>query len=71
MTYTPVLSTTIAAVGYDPDTATLAVQFHSGAEYHYADVPQDVADGFLVAPSITAYLTEQIKKGEYSYTRVA
>lgn len=43
----PVESSQIEAIGYDAETQTLAIQFNGGKKvYHYADVPQEVFDGF-------------------------
>lgn len=38
MTMHPVVSTNVAAVGYDPPTHTLRVQFRSGGTYDYYGV---------------------------------
>ena len=70
MEYVPVAYSTIGAVGYDPDSATLGVRFHSGAEYHYFQVPQGVFDGFFTASSCGAYLDQYVKKAGYQYARV-
>ncbi len=69
--YTPVLSTTLAAVGYDPATATLGVRFLNGSEYHYFEVPPDVFTGFFTAASLTGHLNHVVKRGGYRYARVA
>lgn len=70
MDYTAVSSSTIASVGYEPESATLAVRFQSGMEYHYFQVPKEVFDGFLVASSCGQYLDQYVKKAGYAYARV-
>lgn len=64
----PVTSSNIAQVGYDPETQTLEVEFHSGAVYQYFDVPQSVYDALMNAESIGGFLNSQIK-GVYRYAR--
>ncbi len=70
MEYVSVSSSSVAEVGYDPETAILGVRFHSGAEYHYFQVPQGVFDGFFTASSCGAYLDQYVTKAGYSYVRV-
>ncbi len=41
MIHTPVASSHLKAVGYDPDTRTLEVVFLSGHHYRYQDVPPE------------------------------
>jgi lysyl-tRNA synthetase, class II len=41
-TFVPRSSSNIAAFTYEPDTETLTVEFASGNEYAYANVPQQV-----------------------------
>jgi len=62
-------SSNIAMLGYDANTSELHVKFHSGAEYVYIGVPQEVFEGFLGAPSKGRYLNEAIK-GVYEYYKV-
>jgi hypothetical protein len=69
MDRTPVSSSTVASVGYDPESATLEVEFSSGSIYQYFDVPQHEAVGLVNAASVGSYLTTQIK-GVYRYARV-
>lgn len=71
MNYVPVSSSNVSAVGYDDETATLGVRFHSGGEYHYAGVPRGVFDAFIGAPSKGQFLDQQIKKAGYAYQRIS
>jgi hypothetical protein len=47
MTMQPVNSSNIAAIGYDPETQTLAIEFRSGGTYEYYDVPEQVFEGLM------------------------
>ncbi len=62
-------SSNIASIGYDEDSRTLEIQFHSGAVYQYFDIPIAVYDDLMVAPSKGQYLAQQIK-GQYRYVKV-
>ncbi|CCK07773.1 hypothetical protein BN128_1745 [Cronobacter sakazakii 696] len=37
-----VVSRSLASVGYDQDRRVLEIAFHSGAVYHYQNVPEQV-----------------------------
>jgi len=64
MELTPVTSSNVKAVGYDPDTQRLVVEFHSGKKYAFVDVPPAVHDGFLGAKSMGIFFVREIK-GKY------
>jgi hypothetical protein len=68
--YQPVTSTSVAAIGYDPDTNTLGVRFLNGGEFHYYGVSADVFEGMKAATSVGRYLDQYIKKAGYQYARV-
>lgn len=67
MTMIPVSSSNLSAVGYE-DT-TLYVRFHSGSTYAYFNVPENVYNGLLAAPSKGKYLASVIK-GSYTYQKL-
>ena len=56
-------SSHIVSVGYDEQTHTLHVDFHSGA-YEFEDVPREVHQDFLRAPSKGSFFHSVIK-GRY------
>jgi hypothetical protein len=62
-------STNLAALGYNAEKKILAVQFKSGAIYHYADIPLKLALGFLQTDSVGRYYATQIK-GKYPGQRM-
>ena len=61
----PVSSSNIRAIGYDPDSLTLEIEFHSGPVYQYADVPEGEYDAMMAADSKGTYLNAHIR-GRYS-----
>ncbi len=65
-----VVSSNIAAVGYDSTARTLVVTFKTGAVYHYADVPHEVYVGLYEAESPGACLKANVV-GKFKYTRIA
>ena len=67
--WTLVESSNIVAIGYEEDEKQLHVQFNSGAEYVYHDVPATRVQDFLDADSKGKYLNEHIK-GKYEYEKV-
>lgn len=62
-------STNLARVKYWKNTKVLRILFNSGAEYDYFDVPADVAQDLVTAPSAGAYHNRSIKNS-YRYARV-
>ena len=70
MERTPVTSTTLKSVGYDPQTQTLELEFDSGSVYQYDNVPPEVYQGLLEADSLGRYFNENIDKS-YNYRRMA
>lgn len=65
----PVSSSNVAAVGYEPETQTLFVDFLNGGRYTYDGVPEDVFIGMLSAESVGRFLHQNVK-GIYPYTKI-
>lgn len=63
-----VVSSNIAAVGYESATNTLEVEFTSGSVYEYLGVPQEVYDAFMTAESPGRYFAQNVK-GAYSFNK--
>jgi hypothetical protein len=57
----PVSSSAISSVGYDPGSATLEVEFKSGAVYDYHGVPPKVYKSLLEAPSKGRFVSRRIR----------
>jgi hypothetical protein len=62
-------SSNIARIQYDAETAVLKVEFRSGKTYSYADVPMDIVNAFVSAPSAGKFLNSTIK-GVYKESQV-
>ena len=63
-------SSSVDAVGYDPDSGKLYVRFKgSGRAYVYYGVPASVYDAFLAADSKGRFVNARIK-GRYEYRRL-
>ena len=69
MNRTPVNSSTVASVGYDPNTLTLEVEFKEGSVYQYFDVPETVYHELMRASSVGQFMHANIKNN-YRYTKV-
>ena len=63
-----VKSSQVAAIGYDPATKTMAVEFKHGGTYHYKDVPQEVFSGVATAETVGSALHQSIK-GRYEFEK--
>lgn len=64
----PVDSTSIAALGYDPEGSVLEIEFRqSGQVYRYFGVPAAVYAAFLSAESKGSYLNQEFKQRGYPY----
>ena len=58
---TPVRSSNIRSIGYEPDAMTLEVEFHSGGIYQYSSVPESIYQGIMRAASKGSYFHDHIK----------
>ena len=70
MTRTPVPSTNIKAVGYDPETQTLEVEFKHGEIYQYFGVPASVHQELVISPSVGSYFRANVYNGNYAHKRM-
>lgn len=61
MSLTPVKSSNIKAVGYDPQSRALTVEFHSGAQHRYDDVPPEHHQGLIEADSVGKYFHANVR----------
>ena len=64
----PVVSSNLRAVDYNPLNGTLTIAFHNGRIYEYYNVPQDIFEGLISAPSKGKYHYRYIK--HYPYCRI-
>ena len=61
MDRTPVSSSNVASIGYDPDQMILEVEFNNGAVYNYIDVPTQIFTDFLNAASKGKFMWANIR----------
>ncbi len=64
-----VVSSALRSVGYDREARVLEVQFVSGTVYRYADVPADVHEALMSAPSHGRYFHQAVRD-RFAYRRV-
>lgn len=69
MNRTPVTSSNVVSVGYDPNTLTLEVEFKGDSVYQYFDVPEAVYLALMQASSIGKFMHANIKNN-YRYAKV-
>lgn len=68
MNRTPVTSSDIISIGYDPALQQMEVEFRRGDKlYLYWDVPQEVYDELMIASSVGKYFASRVK-GVYRFT---
>jgi hypothetical protein len=70
MDRTPVKSSNISSVGYDPETSTLEIQFKSGGIYRYAGVDSDTHTSLMGAESIGKFFHQHIVRGGFNVEKV-
>lgn len=61
MLRTPVSSSNLRSVGYDPQTQTLEIEFNSGGIYQYFNVPSSVHQELMSAGSHGKYFQRNIR----------
>lgn len=69
MERTPVKSTSIRSVGWDPETSALEVEFHNGSVYRYDGVPAEKYHSLLEAESVGNNFANEIKNN-HVHTRI-
>jgi hypothetical protein len=61
MLLVPVISSNLAAIGYDEISGEMQIQFLNGRIYSYQNVPPDVYMGLVNAPSKGQYFGAMIR----------
>jgi hypothetical protein len=64
-----VSSSQIDAVGYDPATKTMEVEFSTGAVYEYYEVSPEVHKSFVTSSSVGRYFGSAIRDN-YEFKRL-
>jgi hypothetical protein len=57
----PVESSVIRSVGYERETSTMEVEFHTDKVYRYFAVPHSVYDGLVSAESVGAFFNQRVR----------
>jgi hypothetical protein len=70
MERTPVSSTNIVSIGYDPSSCTLEIEFQSGL-YQYFSVPGEVFEGLMQAPSKGSFFDQYVRKAGYASVKLS
>lgn len=65
ITRTPVRSSSIASIGYDPATKVMEVEFTGGRVYRHADVPSAAYENLLGAKSVGSWYRTNVQ-GRYA-----
>jgi len=68
MLLVPVLSSNLAAMGYDETLGELQIQFQNGAIYSYQNVAPETYYGLLNAPSKGTFFAFNIRNQPLLYT---
>jgi hypothetical protein len=56
-----VISSAMMAVGYQPNTGQMRIQFQQGRSYDFFGVPKHVYDGLMSATSKGTYYNDHIR----------
>ena len=62
-------SSNISSIGFDEESSTLEVEFHSGTVYQYFDVPLSIYESLRDAGSKGQYFAQNIK-GYYRFVKI-
>ena len=57
----PVASSSIVAVGYDPASRVLEIEFRKGSTYRFFDVPEFLYRGLMLAPSKGSFYNRNVE----------
>ena len=63
-----VKSSNILSIGYDEKERLLEIEFSNGGIYKYHEVPKEVYDRLLQAPSVGKFVWSNIR-GRYRYSK--
>lgn len=70
MKHVAVNSSSLRALGYDPDEQALEVEFSGGARYRYEHVPAEAVQALLEADSLGRHFNQVFKPQHYRYRRI-
>lgn len=61
----PVRSTSLKAVGYDPATLTLEIEYRHGGLVRYTGVPEELHQALLRVPGKALFIEQVIERGGF------
>ncbi len=64
-----VSSSNIRSIGYDSESQTLEIEFHSGGIYQYFNVPKSTYNELMSASSHGSFFSRQIKD-QFEWTQI-
>lgn len=70
MKWVAVNSSSLRALGYDPDEQALHVEFSNGTRYRYEGVPAEAVQALLDADSLGRHFNQVFKPQHYRYRRI-
>ena len=70
MQRTPVSSSNIHSIGYDPHSSVLEVEFNSGDVYQYLNVPKRLYHQLVNAASPGQFLNTNVIRYGYRYQKI-
>jgi hypothetical protein len=62
-------SSNLASIGYDSENEILEVEFKHGGVYQYLNVPEDIFNELMNAPSHGVYFSANIRN-DYEYSKL-
>lgn len=65
----PVISSNIRAIGYDSESSTLEIEFHTGGVYQYFSVPETTYNELMHASSHGSYFHRYVKD-QYRWAKI-
>jgi hypothetical protein len=63
MEMVPIDSDGVRAIGYDPATQTMHVEFETGALFEYYEVPPDVYQTFMASSAKGSFVSQVLEPG--------
>lgn len=64
-----VSSSNICSIGYDSESQTLEIEFHTGGIYQYLSVPESIYNALMSASSHGSYFHHHIKD-QYQWRKI-
>jgi len=69
MQLTPVESSTIKAIGYEPERSKLTIEFKKGGTYQYSPITEECHRELMASDSKGSYFAQNIKNNELVFCK--